>query len=230
MVRLFDYHLGMTTNLRGPPFTPSRFNKKLLQLQDVAEGKGVRLFTNGLEDMELVERKYADSYNLLTRAIWFQYRARHWSSDDFECLVEALPNFTDLLAFQILVSKLSTDQARRLAVGLLALSGVQNNLHGEQWSQLAWAVCFFLGKGVRSSPFGAALTAAWVANFVAVAAAGAWDAVPTMVPVFAWSVRTLAGTQSFLGCPTLSSSIKFVTHELGNPNESASSPCVPVLH
>ena len=43
----------------------------------------------------------------------------------------------------------------------------------------------FLGNGVRSSPFGAALTAACVANFVAVAVSGAADALPTgTLPAF----------------------------------------------
>ena len=81
----------------------------------------------------------------------------------------------------------------------------------------------FLGSGVRSSPFGAALTAAWV-NCVVVAAAAVccgWtsDGNPSVFfvvlsvflspdSIFAWLSRTL------------SSSIKFVMNESVNPSES----------
>ena len=45
---------------------------------------------------------------------------------------------------------------------------------------------------MRSSPFGAALTATCVGNFVAVAAAVAWDALARSFLVFACLVRTLS--------------------------------------
>ena len=99
MVDLFDFVLGHKKDFKGPPLKPSRFNEKLRQLHEVAQGNGVCLFTNGLEDMDLVRRKYADSYTLLTRATTLMRHAGHWSSDDFECLVEALPDFTDLSRF-----------------------------------------------------------------------------------------------------------------------------------
>ena len=117
-VRRFHKVRGHETDFKGPPLNPSRFNEKLRQLHEVAQGNGVRLFTNGLEDMDLVRRKYADSYALLTQSTQFYYKARHWSSDDFECLVEALPDFTNLCKFKLSNFKLSTDQAQRLAVAL----------------------------------------------------------------------------------------------------------------
>ena len=122
MVSLFSILRGRKTNLKGSPLTPRRFNKKLLQLQEVAERKGVRLFTNGLEDMELVRRKYADSYNLLTRATTLYYGGRHWSSDDFECLAEALPDFTDP-NFGIRGLHAQHGSGPTLGSGPLALSG-----------------------------------------------------------------------------------------------------------
>ena len=95
MVSRFNI-FGDGKDFKGPPLKPSRFNEKLRQLHEVAEGKGVRLFTNGLEDMDLVRRKYVDSYALLTQSTNLRYHAEHWSSDDFECLMEALPDFKNL--------------------------------------------------------------------------------------------------------------------------------------
>ena len=118
MVRHFDIIFVFEKNFKGPPLKPSRFNEKLRQLHEVAQGNGVRLFTNGLEDMDLVRRKYTDSYALLKQATELYYNARQWSSDDFECLVEALPDFADLVEFTFENFKLSTDQAQRLAVAL----------------------------------------------------------------------------------------------------------------
>ena len=118
MVRHFDKIDGYKTDFKGPPLKPSRFDEKLRQLHEVAQGNGVRLFTNGLEDMDLVRRKYADSYALLTQSTKLRYIGENWSSDDFECLVEALPDFTNLCNFHFLHFKLSTDQAQRLAVAL----------------------------------------------------------------------------------------------------------------
>ena len=88
----------------------------------------------------------------------------------------------------------------------------------------------FLRSGVRSSPFGAALTAACV-NFV-VAAAVAADALPTgTFPFFGRGVSVFPPDSIFAWLsPTLSSSIEFVTKESENPSESVSSPRVPVLH
>ena len=158
--QVMEDHFGIfptdTDFLRGPPLKPSRFNEKLRQLDEVAQGNGVRLFTNGLEDMDLVRRKYVDSYTLLTQSTCLNYNGRRWSSDDFECLVEALPDFTDLQRFDFLNVKISTDQAQRLAVALshcracsqiqmgvnsLTLSG-QRALFG-QWraKQLVWCCC-----------------------------------------------------------------------------------------
>ena len=149
----FDNIFGYETEFTGPPLKPSRFNEKLRQLHEVAEGNGVRLFTNGKEDMDLVRRKYADSYVLMKEATQLYYHAGRWSSDDFECLVEALPDFTDLQEFRFINFKLSTDQAQRLAVALshcrackdilmaynrLSLSG-QYALFG-QWRAKQWHV------------------------------------------------------------------------------------------
>ena len=96
MARHFD--VRMREDFKGPPLKPSIFNEKLQQLHKVAEGNGVPLFTNGQTNLD--------------------YNAAHWSSDDFECLVEALPDFTDLQRFTFTNFKLSTDQAQRLAVAL----------------------------------------------------------------------------------------------------------------
>ena len=117
MVSHFDI-FGDEKDFKGPPLKPSRFNEKLRQLDEVAQGNGVRLFTNGLEDMDLVRRKYVDSYALLTQSTYLNYNGENWSSDDFECLVEALPDFKNLRSFIFQNFKLSTDQAQRLAVAL----------------------------------------------------------------------------------------------------------------
>ena len=101
MESLFGVRGVKETNFKGPPLKPSRFNEKLRQLDEVAQGNGVRLFTNGLEDMDLVRRKYADAYALLTQSTFLSYNGENWSSDDFECLVEALPDFTHLRDIQI---------------------------------------------------------------------------------------------------------------------------------
>ena len=118
MVRHFDIVRGREKDFKGPPLKPSRFNEKLRQLHEVTQGNGVRLFINGLEDMHLVRRKFADSYALLTKSTDLYYKAIHWSSDDFECLVEAMPDFTDLRIFAFMKFKLSTDQGQRLAMAL----------------------------------------------------------------------------------------------------------------
>merc|ERR1712136_404229 len=118
MVSLFNYVHGEKANLKGPPFKPSIFNEKLQQLYKVAEDNGVSLFTNGQEDMDLMRRKYVDSYALLTQSTQIHYSGMNWSSDDFECFVEALPDFTDLMKFSFTDFKLSTDQAQSLAVAL----------------------------------------------------------------------------------------------------------------
>ena len=116
MARHFDSIWGFTKDFKGPPLKPSIFNEKLQQLYKVAKGNGVPLFTNGQEDMDLVKRKYVDSYALLTQSTYLRYSAMNWSSDDFECLVEAMPDFADLRLFAFGNFKLSTDQAQRLAV------------------------------------------------------------------------------------------------------------------
>ena len=85
-----------------------------------------------------LRRKYADSFSLLTQATKLVYDGFHRSSDDFEYLVEALPDFPDLSDFAFSRFKLSTDQARRLGV-----SGVQSCFHVRQSSQLEWAVFTF---------------------------------------------------------------------------------------
>ena len=118
MANHFDVREGTATDFKGPPLKPSIFNEKLQQLYKVAEDNGVPLFTNGHEDMDLVKRKYVDSYALLTQSTNLRCLATNWSSDDFECLVEALPDFTDLRHFIFWNFKLSTDQAQRLAVAL----------------------------------------------------------------------------------------------------------------
>ena len=74
MERHFDIR-GTWKDFKGPPLKPSRFNEKLRQLHEVAQVKGVRLFTNGLEDMDLVRRKYEDSYALLTQSTNLSYNA-----------------------------------------------------------------------------------------------------------------------------------------------------------
>ena len=156
MVRHFDIIFGHARDFKGPPLKPRRFNEKLRQLDEVAHGNGVRLFTNGKEDMDLVKRKYVDSYALLTQATELYFSARRWSSGDFECLVEALPDFTNLWKFTFMHFKLSTDQAQRLAVALshcracieISMAANSLSLSGQyalfaQWhaKQCVWCCC-----------------------------------------------------------------------------------------
>lgn len=112
MLELFDNH---ARNKAGPPISPARFNSKLQALEEIAKGKGVLLFTNGLADMELVKKKYADSYALLSTTNSLQFaNAAHWSDDEFDSLVEALPDFARLEWFALGDLELTTEQARRL--------------------------------------------------------------------------------------------------------------------
>ena len=174
MVRHLDW--WSDEDFEGPPLKPSRFDEKLRQLHEVAHGSGVRLFTNGQEDMDLVRRKYADSYALLTQSTFLSYITENWSSDDFECLVEALPDFTDLREFHFMYIKLSTDQAQRLAVAISHCRACSDIFMAFNSLTLS-GQCALFGQW-RASPFGAAVTAACV-NCVVAAAACAADALLT---------------------------------------------------
>ena len=76
----------------------------------------------------------------------------------------------------------------------------------------------FLRNGVRSSAFGAALTAACVANCVVVVAAVAAESLLTAnITVLVCGVSFFFCDSIFVWLSDLSSSCKFVTNESGKP-------------
>jgi hypothetical protein len=133
---------------KGPPITPNQFYRKLDQLQETAQGLGVRLFTNGSADMDLVKKKYADSFAMITRGDSLQCHADHWSANDFDSLVEALPHFANLKEFGLHKFELSTENAQSLARALAQCPKL-DNVHFQE-NGLSWVGHFALFKQWRA--------------------------------------------------------------------------------
>mmetsp|Transcript_78188 Transcript_78188/g.242420 ORF Transcript_78188/g.242420 Transcript_78188/m.242420 type:complete len:463 (+) Transcript_78188:111-1499(+) len=132
---------------RRAPLTPARFDEELETLGSLAQERGVKLFTNGHEDRPLVQRKYRDSYRLLTQSRNLSYRYCEWRRQDLMRLLEALPDFAKLERLNLRGNHIDTKGARDMAehiqrhcpqLKFLVLSHNEIGLLGQLAMVVAW--------------------------------------------------------------------------------------------
>lgn len=113
---------------RDTPLTPKRFNDELDHKFKHAEAKGVKLFTNGLEDMPLVKRKYADSYEQFTKSTFLFFEHCRWGPSELKVLSEVLRDCSRLIKLDLRENQIGNGGMGLLAKGLAGCRSLQELL------------------------------------------------------------------------------------------------------